>query len=269
MAYIEGTPLSELIRGNVVAQRTAADLVRKVALALQEAHDRGLIHRDLKPANIMLNRRREPIVMDFGLARRTRADEARLTDSGSLLGTPGYLPPEQVEGNQEWAPTGDIYSLGVVLDELLTGRLPYEGSVTAVLAQILTHDPPPPSRHRPDLDPALETICLKAMHPPDLGYAAAKYRLDGKATVFKSGIAICDSSGGAFSPVVFEVLGDSKVLWQSTPTQQPKECQQCAVKLDGVAILELRVHARGSHHSAHAAWLEPRVLLKDDNSTPK
>jgi outer membrane protein assembly factor BamB len=165
MAFIEGQPLAELLRGGKgLPARQAATLVRKLALALQEAHARGVIHRDLKPANIMIDPHGEPVVMDFGLAQRASLQDARLTKPGTVLGTPAYMAPEQVQGDS--AAIGracDIYSLGVILYELLTGRLPFEGPTAAVLAQILYTEPQPPSTHLPDLDRRLEAVCLRAM----------------------------------------------------------------------------------------------------------
>ena len=169
MAYVEGRSLAELIRGGsgdqLLPERPVADLVRKLALALEEAHGKGVIHRDLKPANIMIGDRHEPVILDFGLARQTHKEDVRLTAPGTLLGTPAYMPPEQMRGDTAaTGPAGDIYSLGVVLYELLTGRLPFQApSLGALVAQVLTQDPPPPSAHRPDLDRGLEGICLKAM----------------------------------------------------------------------------------------------------------
>jgi hypothetical protein len=164
MAYIEGKPLSEFAAARPLTPRQSGLLVRKLALALQEAHKRGVIHRDLKPSNVMIDRRGEPIIMDFGLARRTRARDPRLTQRGSVLGTPAYMPPEQVSGDIEaTGPASDVYSLGVILYELLTGRLPFIGDAMAMLSQVLMDEPPAPSELRPDLDPALEAICLKAM----------------------------------------------------------------------------------------------------------
>jgi serine/threonine protein kinase len=136
----------------------------KVSLAIAEAHSKGIIHRDLKPSNIIIRKDGEPVVIDFGLAWWYVAGETRLTKTGTVLGTPHYMSPEQVNGDaRSMGPGCDIYSLGIVLYELLTGRLPFEGSLASVLGKILFFEPPPPSTHRPDLDPRLEAICIKAM----------------------------------------------------------------------------------------------------------
>ncbi|MFL5342006.1 MAG: protein kinase domain-containing protein [Gemmataceae bacterium] len=166
MAYIDGQPLEKWASGEkALTPRQIAALVRKVAATMQEAHKKGVIHRDLKPANIMIDRRGEPIVMDFGLARRVREGDQRLTQSGAIMGSPAYMPPEQVKGEQKLiGPASDVYALGVILYELLTYRLPFQGEDNlAVLAQVLMDVPPAPSSLRPDLEPALEAICLKAM----------------------------------------------------------------------------------------------------------
>ena len=167
MAYIEGKSLAASIGDGGLPQRQVAALVGKLALALQEAHAQGVVHRDLKPANVMIKetgQRREPVIVDFGLARQENAQELRVTKTGQAMGTPAYMAPEQIRGDlKEIGPACDIYALGVILYELLTGRLPFNGSGLAVVGQILTQEPLPPSTHRPDLDPRLEAICLKAM----------------------------------------------------------------------------------------------------------
>jgi serine/threonine protein kinase len=166
MAYIDGKPLSHYLRrGKRHPLRKVVALVRELAQALHEAHQRGVVHRDLKPANIMLNQRGRPIIMDFGLARWINKDNAHLTQLGTLLGTPAYMAPEQVAGDlKAIGPATDIYSLGVILYELLTGVLPFPGDdPMAVLLQVATEEPPLPSLLRPGLDPHLEAVCLQAM----------------------------------------------------------------------------------------------------------
>ncbi len=136
----------------------------RVAAALAVAHGKGIIHRDLKPANIMVNERLEPIVVDFGLARGSHAFDAGATILGDVVGTPAYLAPEQADGVPERiGPLCDVYSLGVVLYELLTGRAPFDGTPLAIFKQVLTREPDPPSRHRPDVNARLEAICMTAM----------------------------------------------------------------------------------------------------------
>ncbi|MDA1054870.1 MAG: serine/threonine-protein kinase [Planctomycetota bacterium] len=165
MAYVEGKTLSRVIReSRALNPRAVALLVRKIAVALAEAHDKGVIHRDLKPGNIMLNHRSEPIVMDFGLARQVEHADDRLSVDGMLIGTPGYMSPEQVDG--DLAAVGrasDIYSLGVVLFELLTGRLPFQGSVAAVIGKILRDEAPAPSSLRAGLPHQFDEVGLKMM----------------------------------------------------------------------------------------------------------
>jgi serine/threonine protein kinase len=166
MAYIEGKSLAELIRGEGLPPRHVAALVGKLALALDVAHAQGVIHRDLKPANVMIRStgsRREPVIVDFGLARRDDGDEVRVTKTGQVMGTLGYMAPEQIRGDKAMGPACDIYALGVMLYELLSGQLPFTGTGLAVAGKILTQAPLPLTAHRPDLDPRLEAICLKAM----------------------------------------------------------------------------------------------------------
>jgi predicted Ser/Thr protein kinase len=163
MAYIEGRTLSEVLsEGGPLDPREAATFVLKLARALQAAHARSVIHRDLKPANIMIDAHQEPIIMDFGLARQMNKGDSRLTQEGMLMGSPAYMSPEQVEGDMErMGPGCDIYSLGIILYELLTGEVPFKGSIAAVMGQILSSAPRKPSSIRRGIDPALEAVCLK------------------------------------------------------------------------------------------------------------
>jgi predicted Ser/Thr protein kinase len=168
MAYLEGRSLADAIDPDrPMPQRQAAALARKVAEALGHAHERGVVHRDLKPANVMLTAAGEPVVMDFGLAKRLAeedAGEAKLTRDGAVMGTPDYMAPEQVRGETDRiGPPTDVYALGVMLFELLTGQPPYQGHVGAVMGQILAAPVPSARELRPDIDERLEAICRRAM----------------------------------------------------------------------------------------------------------
>ena len=161
MAYIEGESLSKLIDGKrSLPERWAAECIYRLALALDEAHRHGVIHRDLKPSNIMMNDRGEPIIMDFGLARLFNEAQIPLTQTDVPLGTPAYMAPEQIGGNAgASSPSCDIYSLGVIFYQLLTGQVPFLGPLEAVMNLILSGDAEPPSKLRRGLDPRLEAIC--------------------------------------------------------------------------------------------------------------
>jgi serine/threonine protein kinase len=166
MAFLDGQPLSRVIaQGLLKTLDDVAAVTKKIARGLQKAHDAGIIHRDLKPDNIMIDRENEPVVMDFGLAKRAFED-AQVTMSGVIIGTPGYMSPEQVNGDpRKIGPATDIYSLGVVLYQMITGRLPFQGSLTSILNQIGSTPPPPPSQLNAEFpkDCLLERICLKMM----------------------------------------------------------------------------------------------------------
>jgi formylglycine-generating enzyme required for sulfatase activity/serine/threonine protein kinase len=164
LAYIEGTSLAEHLdrRKKPFDVVQAVKLVAVVAQALDEAHKTGILHRDLKPDNIMLTREGRPIVMDFGLAKRTDSGE-KLTSAGKAFGTPAYMPIEQYRDVAAIDHRADIYSLGVTLYQLLTGQLPYRGSLYQILGALQTTAPTPPSALRPEVDRDLESICLNAM----------------------------------------------------------------------------------------------------------
>lgn len=165
MAYIEGRPLKDFTKAKKPhSQKQVATTVRKLALGLAEAHAIGVIHRDLKPANIMVDSRGEPVVMDFGLARRSDGDDVQVTQSNAILGTPAYMSPEQVDADHESVgPQADVYALGVIMYELLTGQMPFQGSLMSILKQIALNNPRKPAEIRGDVDPRLEAICMKMM----------------------------------------------------------------------------------------------------------
>ena len=176
MRHLKGKLLSEY-GGTAQPVRKAVEIVTKLAQALSAAHAKGVIHRDLKPTNIMMCAGVGPVVMDFGLAKQTGRQDRTLTQLGTTLGTPAYMPAEQVKGELERVgPASDIYSLGVILFQLLTGRLPFEGATVAeVYGKILYTEAPAPSALRPGLPPTLDAICHKAMaKTPEGRYASMK-----------------------------------------------------------------------------------------------
>jgi serine/threonine-protein kinase len=178
MQYIEGRSLAQLVTDagwQARAGNWAAQLVAKVARAVQYAHERGILHRDLKPANILLDGDEEPHVLDFGLARRIGTDSS-LTMEGAVLGTPSFMAPEQAAGKtKELGPAADIYSLGAVLYFLLTGRAPFvAGSPLDTLVQVLEGEVIVPRVINPRLARDLERICLRCLEKsPELRYPTA------------------------------------------------------------------------------------------------
>lgn len=164
MDFVDGPPLSKLIKERQLGVRRAVEIARDVARALAHAHEKEAIHRDVKPGNIIMGKDGAPVLTDFGLARDLEGDE-RLTRSGAMVGTPYYMPPEQAQGKRDQV-TGqaDVYSLGVVLFEMLTFELPFRGETQLELTnKILDQEPPRPSEIEPTIDRDLETIVLKAM----------------------------------------------------------------------------------------------------------
>src|SRR5262245_6610933 len=165
MALVEGQSLSgRLAVSGPLPPRVAAEVIRKVADAVQYAHGQRVIHRDLKPANILLDTFGQPRVTDFGLAKRSDADSS-LTQAGQVMGTPSYMPPEQAEGKHHLVgPLADVYALGATLYCLLTGRPPFHAaSPVDTLKQVLEREPVGLRRLNPAVDRDLDTICLKCL----------------------------------------------------------------------------------------------------------
>ena len=170
--YVDGVDLKQWLSHCALTADDSARLCAKVAEALHHAHTRGIVHRDLKPANILIDRDGEPHIADFGLARRLSA-EASVDSEGQLLGTPAYMSPEQAAGDSaRVGPLSDLYSLGVIFYELLTGVRPFQGEGSAVIARIQAELPAPPRKLRSGISRDFESICLRAIAKnPDDRYA--------------------------------------------------------------------------------------------------
>jgi ABC-type amino acid transport substrate-binding protein/tRNA A-37 threonylcarbamoyl transferase component Bud32 len=176
MKLIEGRSLSPHLERFRADPAAAAALMVPLARAVQYAHDQGILHRDLKPANILLDDQGQPHITDFGLAKRVAgAETARLTQTGAILGTPGYMAPEQASGHKELTPAVDVYGLGAILYELLTGRPPFQAATPMdILTQVVSREPDRPRSINPAVPRDLETICLKALaKEPNRRYPSA------------------------------------------------------------------------------------------------
>ncbi len=179
MKLVEGGSLATRMTELRADRRAAVALLARVARAVHFAHQRGVIHRDLKPGNILLDADGTPMVADFGLAHKATGD-ARLTQTGAVLGTPAYMAPEQARGEKGLTTAADTYGLGAILYELLTGRPPFQaGTALDTVLQVLERDPEPPRHLDPMIDRDLEAICLKCLRKqPGERYPSAEALAD-------------------------------------------------------------------------------------------
>jgi tetratricopeptide (TPR) repeat protein len=176
LEYLPGGGIDQALDGSPWTAATAARQVEIIARAIAEAHRQGIVHRDLKPANILLDGNGRPKVADFGLAKMLDSDDG-LTKTRSVLGSPCYMAPEQAAGDASLVgPTTDVYALGAILYELLTGRPPFRAATPLeTLAQVKETEPVPPSRLQPGLRGEIETICLKCLEKsPARRYGSAE-----------------------------------------------------------------------------------------------
>jgi tetratricopeptide (TPR) repeat protein/tRNA A-37 threonylcarbamoyl transferase component Bud32 len=164
MDFVDGQSLSAMVRERPLSPQWAAQLVQKIAEAVEFAHGQGILHRDLKPSNVLLDKRGQPLITDFGLAKRV-GGHSHLTMTGTVVGTPSYMPPEQAAGkSEEVGPESDVYSTGALLYELLTGTPPFRAATPLeTLQQVLHNEAPSPRLLNSSVPADLETICLKCL----------------------------------------------------------------------------------------------------------
>jgi WD40 repeat protein len=180
LEYCPGGSLADKLDGRPLPPAEASHLVEQIACAVQVAHEKGIIHRDLKPGNVLLTLDGQPKITDFGLAKRIEAGPG-LTQSGAVVGTPSYMAPEQAKGQREQiASTTDVYSLGAILYECLTGRPPFVAATSyETIVQVLHDDPVPPRDLVGIIPPDLETICVKCLQKePSRRYRSARELAD-------------------------------------------------------------------------------------------
>jgi serine/threonine-protein kinase len=200
MQLVEGATLAERVARGPLPPREAARLVAAAARAVDHAHGHGVLHRDLKPSNILLDAAGEPHVTDFGLAKLAGDSLPGLTQTGAILGTPSYMAPEQARAEKRLTPAADVYSLGAILYECLTGRPPFQAATPLdTLLLVLEQDPVPPRLLNPGVPRDLEMICLKCLHktPPRRYAGAAALAADLEA--FLSGEPVSARSSGFVS----------------------------------------------------------------------
>jgi serine/threonine-protein kinase len=181
MQYVEGSTLARRAAGRPLPPREAARYMLPICRAIHHSHQEGILHRDLKPSNILIDQHDQPLVTDFGLAKRVAVEPSMsaspsLTQSGAILGTPSYMAPEQAAGSRGvLSAASDIYSLGAILYELLTGRPPFQAATSVdTLMLVLEQDPVTPRLLNRNVDRELEMICLKCLQKPaELRYASA------------------------------------------------------------------------------------------------
>ena len=227
MGLVEGGSLARRLTEGPLTPREAAALVETVATAVQFAHERGIIHRDLKPANILLDKDGRPRVTDFGLAKRTQAGQT-MTETGQVLGTPGYMPPEQVEGRHV-GPAADVYALGAVLYACLTGRAPFVApTAMETMLLVLGSEAVAPRQLNPGVPRDLNTIVMKCLGKD----SARRYRT--AAEVAEDLRRFLNDE-----PILARPLGLVGRAWRGA--KERPLASGCALSLIGVLVIALSV----------------------------
>jgi serine/threonine protein kinase/photosystem II stability/assembly factor-like uncharacterized protein len=236
MEFVDGGSLGQQLARQLPPPRQAVELLLPLVRAMHHAHQKGIVHRDLKPANVLLTADGTPKITDFGLAKQLD-DQAGQTQSGTIMGTPAYMAPEQAQGKiKEIGPATDVYALGAILYEMLTGAPPFQAETTLdVLVKVASENPTSPTSRRPGVPIDLETICLKCLEKaPARRYASALELaddlarfLDGKPILARQEVPTAPPAPGRrWLPAVGIGIALAAVAgvvwWLAGPPGQPK-----------------------------------------------
>lgn len=210
MRHVAGENLARRLERGPLEPRAAVALVVPLARAIEYAHRQGILHRDLKPSNVLIDERGQPLLTDFGLAKRVDDQAAQLTRSGAILGTPSYMPPEQASGERgQLGPASDVYGLGTILYHAITGQPPFQAATAMdTILLVLEQEPVPPRLLNRKVDRDLEMIVLRCLQkPPDLRYPTAAALADDLER-YLAGERVAARSGG-FTDVLGRVFRDT------------------------------------------------------------
>jgi len=258
MKFVEGTSLAKHPRSD---PRSEVEGMAAVIRAVHHAHQRGVLHRDLKPSNVLVDSQGTRLVTDFGLAKRLADTDRSLTEPGQVLGTPRYMAPEQAAGRKDLTVAADVYSLGVILYERLTGQTPFTGeNVVTILRQARECDPPRPSSIQPGLYRDLETVVLKCLEKePGQRYPSAKALADDLDHWLRG------------EPIMARPVGQAERFWrwcQRNPVVSGLTGAVAASLFIGIvvstyfAVAESRERKRGTHAEKNMEGMLARGLAK-------
>src|SRR6266487_3515665 len=272
MKFVEGGQLDEVVRQTPMSIRQAVELIAKVARTVHYAHEHGILHRDIKPGNILLDAKGEPHLTDFGLARLVES-ESSVTQTLDVLGTPSYMAPEQAVGNNAAVSSAtDIYGLGAVLYQLLTGQPPFAGGATyETIKLLLDTEPRPPRLLNPKIDRDLSTICLKCLaKDPKRRYSSAlalaedmdrwlkhepiRARRTGVFTRGKKWVRRNPSIAGMAAMLLALAVPLGVTIWKSEFGRQPVTT--------GIAVLPFENLGDEKEHTAFADGVQDDILTK-------